>query len=48
MLLDILLALLIVAVAIWLGLLVHPVLFLLVILAIVVIFARPVGRYRRW
>ncbi|HET9072723.1 MAG TPA: hypothetical protein VFN60_12485 [Acidimicrobiales bacterium] len=44
MLADILVALLITAVAIVLGVVVHPVLFFLIILAIVWLFARRGGR----
>lgn len=47
MLFDILIALLITAVAVILGITVHPLLFLLVVLAIIWLFTRHAGGRRR-
>ncbi|MDE3206959.1 MAG: hypothetical protein KGQ66_22370 [Acidobacteriota bacterium] len=46
MLFDILIALLITAVAVVLGITVHPLLFLIIILAVIYLFGRHAGRGR--
>lgn len=46
MLFDILIALLITAVAVVLGITVHPLLFLIIVLAVIYLFTRHAGRRR--